>query len=68
MRLANDRFTVLSFVTVNFSSKFALSVSCPVDDKDMRKERTWEGVAIVVTPLCQYAASLALAALPTGVR
>ncbi|MBR4653042.1 MAG: hypothetical protein IKO72_06745 [Kiritimatiellae bacterium] len=39
----------------------------PVPD-DMRAAATREGVAIVVTPLCQYAASLALAALPPGVR
>ncbi len=39
----------------------------PIPD-DMREAAAREGVAIVVTPLCQYAASLALAALPAGVR
>ena len=38
----------------------------PIPD-DMREAAEREGVAIVVTPLCQYAASLALA-LPPGVR
>ena len=39
----------------------------PVPD-DMREAARREGVAIVVTPLCQYAASAALIALPPGVR
>ena len=39
----------------------------PIPD-DMRAAAGREGVAIVTTPLCQYAASLALAALPPGVR
>ena len=39
----------------------------PIPD-DMREAAAREGVTIVVTPLCQYAASLALAALPAGVR
>ena len=38
----------------------------PIPD-DMREAAEREGVAIVVTPLCQYAASHALA-LPPGVR
>ena len=39
----------------------------PIPD-DMRAAAAREGVAIVVTPLCQYAASLALAALPPGTK
>ena len=39
----------------------------PIPD-DMRAAAEREGVAIVVTPLCQYAAALALAELPPGVR
>ena len=39
----------------------------PVPD-DMREAAAREGVAIIATPLCQYAASLALAGLPPGVR
>ena len=39
----------------------------PVPD-DMREAAAREGVAIVVTPLSQYAASLALSELPPSVR
>ena len=39
----------------------------PVPD-DMREAASREGVAIVATPLCQYAAALALAELPPGSR
>ena len=39
----------------------------PIPD-DMRAAAAREGVAIVVTPLCQYAASLALSALPPSVK
>lgn len=41
--------------------------SRPIPD-DMREAAKREGVAIVVTPLCQYAASLALGELPASVR
>ena len=39
----------------------------PIPD-DMREAAVREGVAIVTTPMCQFAASIALVALPPGVR